>query len=138
MYKDIKNYESYGVIDEFGNVKKHNSNKHRKTYKDGRGHVCLMINNKTNRVKNLVAATFIRTWDNKAEEVISLDGDRTNTHYSNLKIVPKSNRYKLKQDEANQIREEAKAGANQCELSRKYKVSRTAIQQILKGKIWNS
>lgn len=138
MQKEIKHLEWYGVISEDGVVKSHKSVKHRNTYQDKTNHVCIRINKKTYRIKNLVASTFIRDWDSKHEEVVYIDGDKLNNHYTNLDIVPITNRLKLTQEAADLIREQYKAGHRKSALARQYKISLTTLDKVLNGKSWRS
>lgn len=135
-HREIKNLEWYGVISEDGKVISHNSLVPRSTYLDKSNQVCININRKTYRIKNLVFLTYNGEWDSKHEEIVYIDGDKQNNHYTNLALVPKSNRFKLTQEVADLIRERHKAGYRKVALSKLHNISITTINKILNGKSW--
>ncbi|EMZ2428553.1 hypothetical protein ABDC18_002862 [Escherichia coli] len=137
MEKPIFNFESYGVIDEKGNVRNHSRKTYRKTCLDHLGQRGLTISGKRVLIKNLVAQTFLRDFDPATEHVIFIDGDSNNFHYINLDIIP-IDRFKLSQKVAEQIKQEYSAGYKQKDLASKYKVCHTMISKIVNGKRYKS
>ena len=136
--KDIKDLESYGAITEWGEVIPHESKIIRKTYKDKSNQVCINIEKKTYRIKNLVAATFLHGWNSDSEEVKHIDGNKENNHYTNLEIVPIIDRYKITQEVADQIRQLNKAGHRKSALAKRFKVSNTTICKIINNQMWSN
>ncbi|XGI80665.1 hypothetical protein ACED16_02535 [Enterobacter hormaechei] len=133
MFKPIYGFEDYGVIDENGNIKRHKSDKIRKTCFDTRGREGLTINQKRVLVKNLVAKTFIRDYNSKTERVVYIDGNTNNHHYLNLSIE-KNDRFKLSQEVAEEIRNQYKAGSKLIDLANKYNVSECMVSYVVNGK----
>jgi hypothetical protein len=89
-WKDIKGYEGYYAVSNFGRVKSLRSNKIMNATINSRGYpqVNLKVNGnrKCMRVHTLVAETFIPNPENKPQ-IDHIDTDPTNNHVSNLKWV---------------------------------------------------
>ena len=133
MFKTIKGFESYGEINELGEIKAFHAKKLRKTFKDVTNQICVTIKGKRCRVKDLVAVTFIREYESEFEKVIYLNGDKNNVHYSNLDIVP---RYKLNKEQVAAIKEQYAKGHKISSIAKQFGVSKTSVSRILKGETW--
>lgn len=102
IWKDIKGYEGYYEVSNFGNVRRLNSIKNLSKINNGKNYlsVSLSVNGIVKRlyIHRLVADTFIENLQKK-EEVNHIDGNRENNSLINLEWVTRSenhfHRYKV-------------------------------------------
>ncbi|HEG2205548.1 TPA: hypothetical protein SCS57_002033 [Enterobacter cloacae] len=133
MFKPIYSLEDYGEINENGVVKPFKKGcKERKPFKDASKQWCITIRYRKYRIKNLIANTFIRIFDNTNEEVVYIDGNKDNYKRSNLEIKSSQYRNKVTQKVANLICDDYKSGYRNTDLVNKYHVSKSTISRIVK------
>lgn len=129
MFKEIKGYETYGLIDEYGNIKAHCKDKIRKIHLANGNTPVIKIFGKNLLIKNLVAMSFMTSFDSEKENIIVMDSDPSNTHISNLKVASKKI---LDMKCYPSIVEMRSKGMLFKEIAAVYKVSSTTIKNIIR------
>lgn len=84
---DLKGYEKFYEISNFGNIRNYKTKKKRKTYINNSGYVCIILYKNGKRknylIHRLVAENFLQNIDNY-NEVNHKDEDKLNNKASNL------------------------------------------------------
>lgn len=168
IWKDIPGYEGLYQASNLGRVRNMKFGRKRllrtKVSKKGYVDVCLSKSNvvKTHRLHKIVTLTFLGQRP-EGLEVNHIDGDKKNNCIDNLEYVTRSENelhafkflgkkavppvfygedhpsHKLSQEKVNEIRILHQSGwFSASRLGRMYKVSKTAILNIVKNKAWAS
>jgi hypothetical protein len=134
-WKDIKGYEGYYEISNYGRVR----SRYQILTNQINSHKFYLVNlsvkgkGKSTRVHRLVAEAFIPKIEGK-NDVFHIDGNLLNNHVNNLKWGKKA---KITIKIAEEIRSIHKTKKISCrKLGEIYNLHETTIGQIIKNKIW--
>jgi hypothetical protein len=156
IWMQIEGYEGRYEISNLGRAK--SKQKILKPQTDAYGYYFIRIakkgeKQKTKRIGRLVGLHFIPNPENK-EQINHINGIKKDNRATNLEWVTRSEnvlhayntglnpigenhiRSKLKEHQVKSILELRKSGITQCELSEKFRISRSAVRSILDGTNW--